>query len=272
MDAVDTSKGAARPSVLDDADINRTSRPGYRRGRNKSDWSGPSMSDVRNAWVDYIRRSNAERKLERMMDAARLNMHLHVNGCRPDDGFEVRAQLTPLYTTYPATPAAFAAVGLTAFLEYAAISGPAQALKLNLSGFLDEPTAADLQSADPKHFKQLGTIVCGVVEKRLVLLELSKLPHSSAVEVYRLFAASLKNLRAPSVRDIVAFIVLYGDLLPEPRSEEAPWDELHETTVRIAQATASASQPFQSELERVPVSEHLELGSTLRRELVSCSG
>jgi len=231
----------------------RSFRTSWRAVRTKSDWAGVSLGDALNTDIDFYRRISAQRKLDRLIRAVQRSVHQHVVEHEPTDSYLVKPQLSP----YPATLAAFAAVGLTGYLEFTNLVADNALLGGFMHEYLDDPASADQVTADPDYYKRLAGEVAKVVETRLVLMELAQLPGSSAVEVYRLFAAAIKDLNAPSVREIVAAIVLYGDVIPDPVQYAAAWQAFHPGTVAIAEVVATTSRPFQEALDGVAPAQRL---------------
>jgi len=245
----------------------RSFRTSWRAVRTKSDWAGVSLGDALNTDIDFYRRISAQRKLDGLIRAVQRAVHQHVAEREPTDSYLVKPQLSPFHTTYPATLAAFAAVGLTGYLEFTNLVADNALLGGFMHEYLDDPASADQVTADPDYYKRLAGEVAKVVETRLVLMELAQLPGSSAVEVYRLFAAAIKDLNAPSVREIVAAIVLYGDVIPDPVQYAAAWQAFHPGTVAIAEVVATTSRPFQEALDGVAPAQRLAHGRAWSRAI-----
>ena len=210
-----------------------------RKRRSKTDWAGVGVGDAFKGNLDYFTRLPAQRLFYQACKkiqgaAARLT------GAAPEPGFQPRTkpQLGPCYTSHPATLAAYAAIGLTGFLEFEARVSQ-MALLVHLAEYLQNPAAQDHVLVDPAVYKRLADIVARTVHTRLLLADLARAPHLSLVELYRLFSASQQNLKLDSVPAILNAVILYGDVLPD-------WGQqsLHPITRCLIEDVYWASRPF----------------------------
>lgn len=229
----------------------------YARRRRKIDWAGIGIGDAFRNSLDYFERQPAQQLFYRAMREAQKSAAREA--CvQVEAGFQPAAkpQLGPCYTDYPAALAAWAAVGLTAFLEYET-RAPGRILMEYIGEYLRGAVKADAQAAgiDPDLCLRLAKAVTNAVQTRIILASLTRTPGLACIETYRLFAAAQQDLRFPTVISMVDATVLYGDLLPD-------WRLLgvHPMTRAILEALRNASAPFLAALARVPENALLNVG------------
>jgi hypothetical protein len=159
-----------------------------------------------------------------------------------------------VYTTYPAALSVAACFGLTAYLEYEA-RVKEKILTSHLSESLKNPAENDQVRVDPDTYREVAKIVAEAVQVRLLLEDLGRLPMAATVETYRLFQASQQSLRFNSLPEIIRGVVLYGDVLPDWRSQR-----LHPMTRSILVDVTEASAPFMARLGHTKPHQLLPLG------------
>ena len=208
----------------------------YRQRRNKADWAGISLGDAFKANLDYYLRLPAQKRFYRFVRKAQQEVALLL-GAATDDP-KSKPQLGPCYTTYPATQAAYAAIGLSAFLEYRQLV-ESSFFSDYWRDYLKDPLSYDDLYVDPAQYKTLVAAVAKSVETRLLLEDLARSPALGAIELYRLFSAAQQTPRFETVPDIVNAVVLYGDVLPNFRD-----GELHATSQMIYAAVQDTSRPY----------------------------
>ncbi|MFQ5650715.1 MAG: hypothetical protein ACE5IY_12300 [bacterium] len=228
----------------------------YRPRRSKTDWAGISVGDAFKANLDYYVRLPAQKMFYRLVKryqraAARLSGQSNGNGFKP----LVKPQISPCYSTYPATHAAFAAIGLTGFLEFRA-RAQGSTLQEYVQNYLEDPAGHDQVEAEPGVYKEVAVRVTKIVETRLLMEDLSRTPGMAAVEVYRLFSASMQNLKFRSLPEIVEGVVLYGDIYPN-------WQALglHPMTQRIFHVVWTASATYFAVISETRSDELVDLGA-----------
>ncbi|MBN1894356.1 hypothetical protein JW906_07660 [bacterium] len=186
----------------------------YGKRRVKSDWAGITLGDAFRANLDYYERLPAQRlfyqKVARIQKA--------ICGLFDESGesakqFLARPQIGPVYTQYPSSAAAYAAIGLTAFLEYQARMKD-KILMVLLADFIESPDGDGDDSEDENQHSLLARTITKAVQVRILLEDLSRRPGLFPVEIYRLFAASQQDLRFLTMNDVIFSSVLYGDILP----------------------------------------------------------
>ena len=236
----------------------------FRERRSKSDWAGFSLGDAFKANLEYYLRMPAQQLFYRTVKKAQLAA-AQMAGFALHKTFEpaVKPQLSPCYTTYPSALAAYAAVGLTGFLEFEA-RVPEKLLVTFMEQYLENPAKEDRVKADPDTYKKVAAVVVRCVQTRLLREELSRVKLLFSIEIYRLFSASQQNMKFASLAEIIHAVVLYGDVLPD-------WQRLnlHPLTRRLLRDLSSASAPFFAQLgaeEAVTV----ELGTQWARALCRC--
>ncbi|MBN1567789.1 MAG: hypothetical protein JXA73_08065 [Acidobacteria bacterium] len=227
-----------------------------RNRRCKSDWAGIGVGDAFKQNLDYSLRMPAQRLFFgacRKTQAAAAIMA----GFTVDAGYRFKAkpQLAPCYTTYPATLAAYAAIGLTGFLEFAAAAS-SKALGSHVTDLMKGPALAPFASVDPKIFRPFQSMVIQVVQTRLILEDLSRAPDMSLIEIYRLFSASQQGFRFESLSEILCAAILYGDILPAWKHQV-----LHPLTRCLLTDLDDISQPYFERLSTAKLESLLEIGS-----------
>jgi hypothetical protein len=226
-----------------------------RKRRSKTDWAGVRIGDAFKSNLDYFLRLSAQRLFYRLARKAQTDL-AKMTGAGIGEQLQprVKPQLSPCYTTYPSTLAAYAAIGLTVFLEFKARIR-AKVLYSKLKAYLDNPAEADEVAVDPASHKTVAQILARWVETRLLMEDISRSASLAPVEIYRLFSASQENLRYKSLAEIIRSVILYGDVLPD-------WEEmnLHPLTRSILTDLTKTSQPFFEMITHVKGSQLISLG------------
>lgn len=229
-----------------------------------SDWFEIGIGDAFNQNIDNGVRVAAQRQFYNLMRKSQLAAaRLSCLGETTSDDLKVRPQLGPCYTDYPSSLASYAAIGLTAFLEFRqAMTGSVltEALKARvLEHFGLEQ--GDINSDQLKLFK----MIANTVETRLLLEDLSRAPDLQAVEIYRLFSASLIGYQFGSLPEITRAVVLFGDVL-------AMWDRpaLHPITSKIGLELTDISRTFQGQLSQLESADMVALGCDWVERLYQC--
>ena len=187
----------------------------YRGHRTKTSWKGVGPGDAFNSNLDYPERLQAQRSFYSMCkQAQKFAARLALGGLPKDFKPAIQPQLGPCYTNYPAGFAVYAAIGLTAFLEFKQWAG-ARFLSVRLKDYLENPVKYDDVWVDEATYKTLAQNVTEKVQTRLLLADLSRYKELSTVEIYRLFGASQQDLRFESVPEILEAVIIYGDILPD---------------------------------------------------------
>jgi len=232
-----------------------------RRARRKTDWAGVPIGCAFNMALDYYLRLEAQRRFYRMCRNIQNTAMKAAGGGDSDP--TVKPQIAPCYTTYPASLAAQAAIGLTGFLEFRG-RAPGQALLRRLGPILKTPPIQNPSSVDPAVYAQVAQRLAKSVQTRLLLHALSRTPEMAAVEIYRLFSACQQNLRFRTLSEIVDAVVLYGDVLPD-------WEvmELHVVTQQLFERIESTSRHYLSVLDELESNQLLDLGQAWVRELLT---
>jgi len=177
-------------------------------------------------------------------------------GVNTEAGFEPasKPQLSPCYTNYPPNVAAFAAIGLTGYLEFEmrVRSGFLQAA---LKAYLNNPADHDRVLVDPAVYQMTVKAIAQSVETRLLLEDLSRNLAMQSVEMYRLFSASQQTLRFQTLAEIIHCVILYGDVIPDRKNLM-----LHPLTQRTFEALEKASDPYFAKLATTQAGKLTELG------------
>jgi hypothetical protein len=201
-------------------------------------WAGIGIEDAFNPQLEYCQRLTAQKAFNQAVRKAqkRVLAGLTLNGQKTV--LKVKPQVSPCYTNYPAGPAAWAAVGLSAYLEFKAYANP------RFMNLLNDKSLNELERKchiplDRPNLRQVAQNVFSAVENRLVLADLHRSFKLQVIEIYRMFEASQQELRLASLPEITNAVVLFGDVLP-------PWDDHkgHYLAIRIARALSMASKPY----------------------------
>jgi hypothetical protein len=209
--------------------------------RSKADWAGISMGDAFKPNQDFYIQLPAQRLFYSVVQKVQT-LVIKIAGASPEAQKKrrVKPQISPFYTSYPSSIAAYASIGLTAFLQFKSLR-PDGILFTALKNYLKDPLAGDLLAGnvDRESYRQLAYFVADAVQTRIFLEDLSRYPSLSSIETYRLFSASQQKLMFLSVKEILDAIILYGDILPS-------FDDLtlHPLTLAIMKDTLSASLQF----------------------------
>ncbi len=225
--------------------------------RSKVDWAGIGIGDAFRTNHDYRVRLAGQRLFyETLKKAERAMEQEFGTQVQSSDAPPIQPQLGPCYTTYPATMASYAAIGLTVFLNSQRLTD-CNLLSHYLKGYLRYPIPADVPHINTELYRELVQHVAKSVQTRLLLADLSRSKSLAAVEAYRLFAAAHRNhLRFSTVARIVDTVVLYGDLVPNWRMLNVhPW------TCRLIEVVAEVSSPFSQQVSNTSSDRLLELGA-----------
>ena len=218
----------------------------YRKRRIKSDWAGITMGDAFRANLDYYERLPAQRLFyHKVARIHRAVCCLFDKSGQSVKQFLARPQIGPVYTQYPSSAAAYAAIGLTAFLEYQARMKE-KVLMAMLADFIELPDGGAEGSEDENHHSLLARTITKAVQVRILLEDLSRQAGLFPVEIYRLFSASQLDMRFQTLNDVIFSSVLYGDILPG-------WAglELHPLTREIFDKMDAVSGPFFNDLPAI---------------------
>ena len=223
----------------------------YRGHRNKASWKGVGPGNAFNSNIDYPERLQAQRIFYAMCkQAQKFAARIALDGLPKDFKPAVQPQIGPCYTNYPAGFAVYAAIGLTAFLEFKNWAGD-RFLSVHLKEYLENPAKQDEVWVEEGIYKKLAQNVTEKVQTRLLLADLSRYKELSSIEIYRLFGASQQDLRFESVSEILEAVILYGDILPD-------WKDLnlHHVTRVLFRKLEEVSKLY---FEVLPVTKSHEL-------------
>jgi hypothetical protein len=239
----------------------------YRR-RSKTDWAGISRNDAYKLNLDWDYRLQAQRLFYQACKQAQLAVARQVNsGLDSSYSPKVKPQISAAYTSYPASLAVPACIGQTAFLEYQQWMKE-KILITCLTDYLKDPAGCDEVRADPEAYRHLAQTVAEIVQTRLLLESLSRLPPAATVETARLYLASQQTLRFESLPEILRAVILFGDVLPEWRDRL-----LHPLTISILKEATEVSAPYQARLRHTKSHQLLDEGvswvKTLSRRLAT---
>lgn len=221
----------------------------------KESWGGRNIGNAHKYHLSPVARLSAQAlfystTLSAQKAAARLASQKIGKGFQT----KVKPQLTPCYTDYPPSLAAYAAVGLTAHLEFQARSNLAASTR-QLAPQVVQTIQREFPKLDPTPLGQMAMIVVNSVQARLLYEDLHKYDQLCSVENYRLFLASCQSMNFPSVPSILNSVILFGDVLPD-------WEGrgLHAMTEALLLAIETASKPYFVLLPQAKPPEAIALG------------
>jgi hypothetical protein len=241
----------------------RTSRSFYIvKRRSKNDWAGCGIGDAFKSSIEFPFRVKAQRDYYRQVKAGQKEI-AKITDKELGNDFEpyVKAQLSPLYTDYPSSLAAFASIGLTCFLEYDSRIGHNPILDY-LGSFLENPAEIDGVDVDTEEYKHVIKTVCKWVWTRLILEDLAFSALYLPIEIYKLFSSAQENLRFSCLSEIVRAVILFGDTLP-------PWEllSLHPLTRDIVKKMTMVSTPYFAAINEVKKDKLFKLGVQWTRDV-----
>ncbi|MGA1871945.1 MAG: hypothetical protein ACMUJM_25800 [bacterium] len=230
----------------------------YRKPRSKSDWAGISIGDAFKSNIEYYLRLQAQREFYQMVKKTQLALARQA-GCIDPGPPRIKPQLSPLYTHYPSILSAYAAIGLSGYLEFEARVNERLLLR-HLAGYLQNPAIYDKVKIEPNVYKQMAMIVARNVQTRLLLEDLSRVPDATSIELYRLFSASQQSIKFSSVPEIIKAVILYGDIIPDWQKQK-----LHPLTLSILKDINAVCIPF---FDRLPYTKEYKMIMSLGTEWV----
>ena len=236
---------------------------GASRQRPKADWAGTSRGDAFKENLSHSLRLPAQARFYRDCTKAQRRVRYYVSqGAADGAPLKMKPQISPCHSDYPSAGfCASAAIGLTAYLEFAACQEGPGLLTTHLKDYLADPATQDAVPVEPKAYARLARWIIRTIETRLYLDDLARQPGHGTIEAYRLFAAGIQSLKFESLREIVRAVVLYGDLLPPI---EGP--AFHPQTVTIASAVRDACEPHRQALsQETRVPRQLAIAATWAR-------
>lgn len=226
------------------------------RRQSKYDWAGITMGAAFNHNLAYPLRLKAQQLFYQAVKESQSNVVSVCNSTIDSHNFKpaVKAQIGPCYTTYPASIAAYASIGLSAYMEFKNQIHQ-KILSVHLATYLENPARQDKVNVDPNIYQLVANTVTQWVETRLLLEELYRTISLDAVEIYRLFSAAQENLRFKSLPEMLRVVILYGDILPD-------WQQynLHPFTKQLLNVLTKTSEPFFSILAKGNQSDLVTLG------------
>ncbi|MBR9977226.1 MAG: hypothetical protein KFH87_03975 [Bacteroidetes bacterium] len=223
--------------------------------RSRSDWCGIRIDDAFRPNVDYIVRSTAHRMFSKQVLAAQSAAVRAARGKLPRDYRAEKAQIAPCYTSWPRGPAAVAAIGMSAYIEFLQHTS---ADYLREHCLKDEEKIAALQKAFAVSIDDIRNVVgkiASTVEIRLFSVLLGRNPELKSVEVYRLFLASQKELLFTSVKEIIEGVVLFGDIFPP-----LEYFPVNKISRNITTEMLNVSHPYLSELHELKPEKNFAFG------------
>lgn len=190
-----------------------------REQRGKWRWTGITPSLANSGSAPWHMRRIAERMLHDLCgDAQRAATTLCGEPVGTRWAPKAKPQLSPIFTDYPASLAAWACVGASGFQELQQRMGAASLRGTLAKNYLSSPEVPDevADEVDAAIYRQLAIGVATAVEVRLLLHEAGSSAELCEVETYRIFRAAVGRGRLDVILDFVRALVLYGDLMPTP--------------------------------------------------------
>lgn len=235
----------------------------FRRRRSRTDWAGVNIGDAFKHTIEYYLRLQAQREFYQRVKEIQISLAHEIQSPDPEKP-KVKPQLSPFYTNYPAILSAYAAIGLTGYLEIE-IRLQERVLLTFMADYLKNPAKADNVSVDPQIYQKFALLVAKCVQTRLLLEELSRLPTASSIELYRIFSASQQTTKFRSVPDILRAVILYRDILPDYQNQG-----LHPMTRALLEDLTNVCIPFFNRLPDIKPQCILIFGSEWVRKVCRC--
>ncbi len=186
--------------------------------RSKILWAGVGIGNAFNYNLDYHSRLDGQKLFYRTLKKVQKKA-AQIAGFANPEGFQaiVKPQLSPCYTQYPPMIAAYAAIGLTAFLEFST-RVQKKILMLKLDPYLRQLERFGRFRGDASAYRKIALMAAEYVQIRLLYEDLSRNHRLTTVEMYRLFSADRMPMRFGSLPEIIRCVVLFGDVMPDWRS------------------------------------------------------
>jgi hypothetical protein len=240
----------------------------HRKKRTKADWAGVSIGDAFKPYLDHHHRLTAQRHFYRLVRKVQNQVAALVTGQSSRQMPQVAPQIGPCYTTYPSRLAAYAAIGLTGYLEFQALAGGRTPILAGTNlEYWENPAAHDRVKVDPYMYKGMVHMVMEIVQTRLTLEDLYRRGGQPPVEIYRLFTCSEQSLRFDTLNEILQTVVLFGDVIPPFEAER-----IHPVTSAILRDLSKISNVYLSRLPEARLEDALVLGinwvRTISRALI----
>jgi len=178
-------------------------------------------------------------------------------------------QLTPLYSDFPLRIGGWAAIGLTAYLEYEARIST-RALKARFDNSRHTKFYAELAASHKPDFNSFAALVDFVVQYvqvRLILLSLGRQEGLASVEIYRAFLCANTPCPPTSTQELLNLMILMGDLAA-PLIKEAEAD-MHPLLAAQSRAVFDIVEHFEGQFAAKPEDEHLSLAQQYVEQVVS---
>ncbi|MBN2506298.1 MAG: VWA domain-containing protein [Verrucomicrobia bacterium] len=229
-------------------------------------WRPVSIADAARVGGSWSRRNEALDQLDDLTFEHQMAAAASAAGHRVSAAdLKTRPQRGPLHTDYPAFPAARACIGLSAICEFNAQAGSANLL-LQAAVKLSPDQLAVL---DPTGVRQAASHVAEAVGHRLCLDHLCVGDKFRAVESYRLFAASMLDLRFRRLKDVILAACTLGDLVDGLSRRPNVRRRIHPLTLRILSALAPSCAHYRQAAGRCRPEELPALAAALARGLMS---
>ncbi|KPK43381.1 MAG: hypothetical protein AMK72_13395 [Planctomycetes bacterium SM23_25] len=226
-------------------------------------WRPVTIADAYRPSAPWGRRLEAEDRLDqRTFDHQMRAAGASLGRTAREAELKAHPQRAPLYTQFPAYPAARACIGLTALLEYQAHAVERLAL---LSDAVCQEAQRQRPPLDGPALAKTVGFVNEAVSMRLALDHLTRFETLLACESYRLFAGAMLDLRLPHLRDVIVSGVLLGDLV-QPLAETRG-HRLHPLTRRILLALAPACRQHEERLAEAVAADLPPMGRRLAERL-----
>lgn len=203
--------------------------------KSKDEWAGPSLDRAFSEEVPWTFRRQAQMKFYGVLLDARKRLSKRVKRrAGKVQEWQSDAQLSAFYTSFP-WPARVA-IGHTIFLDLKNLqSNIASSIKDALSDSAKDK-ALDV---DAGAYASTMAQVADALGDRAVFDALDHTQDLLPIEFYRLFQSCQINLTICRLRDVIYAAILFGDVLPEARTQN--W---HPMTIQIMESLRRASTRF----------------------------
>lgn len=225
----------------------------------KANWAGLHISDAFDLRISPNRRMMALRlfyeKAAKAMQEAAL-----AAGETKEAAIQAKTlvQLSPLSTSLPKGYAAFAAIGLSAFVEFQKRSETLDLFGYNHEYF-NHPNAFDKLDVDEKQYASLVRAIARAAQKLILWEALTRSKGLDSIRWLKAFFASLLIGQPMNFDRLLELGLLYGDLLP---ATTAPVESMP-----ILKTISESCEPFFLKMRQTKTESLRPVGTALIRAL-----
>ncbi len=232
------------------------------RRNTRKHWKSSGIGNAFRHNLDYMMRSHSVRLYYEMTEnAIRKVFAIADVPYEPDSTKKIKAQLSICFTNHPATMAAWASIGNTAWIQFKELtknSGLTLFKKELQEYVIDKHIQTETEALN-----KLLDVISQTITERLIYEELKKRGLETEIESFRIFLASSSLLEFNSLPGIIKAVILLGDLLPA--EDLVPIHPFSQKLIRVVTCT---SAPFQNRLAEAQPDEMLNIGIQWVKKLI----